>query len=57
LELGVLEVAADHELEDLEELSVGDEPILVHVIDLECDYRAQEVKHQTKRKSGQPRAR
>ena len=37
LELGVLEVVANHHLEHLEQLSIGDEAVPVYVVDLECN--------------------
>ena len=37
LQLLVREVAADHRLEHLEQLSIADVPILVNVVDVECN--------------------
>ena len=36
LELRVLQVVADHHLQHLEELAVGHEPVVVHVVDPEA---------------------
>lgn len=37
LQLRVLQVVADHHLQDLEQLPIGDVAILVHVVDTEGD--------------------
>lgn len=42
LELDVGEVAADHHLQDLEELAVGDEAVAVNVVNAEGDWREDE---------------
>lgn len=37
MQLSVLEVVAHHQLEHLEQLAIGDEPIVVNVVNLERD--------------------
>lgn len=43
LQLRVFQVVAHHHLEDLEELSVGDEPVIVHVVDAESEAQLRQL--------------
>ena len=36
LQLDIVEVGADHHLEDLEQFAIGNEAVVVDVVDLEC---------------------
>ena len=38
LQLNIVEIASNHQLEDREKLTVGDEPVTVNVVNLKGNY-------------------
>jgi hypothetical protein len=38
LQLNIIQIVTDHHFQDLEELTIGDESVTVHVVHLKSDY-------------------